>query len=279
MSAAPFPEIEEHEATGETAALYADLRATLGLPFVNLIWRHFPTIPGALPAIWGLLKPLYGSTRLEQSAADLRRAAAIDGIETLPDAVWDGAGIGAAERAEITRVVDEYNRANSLNFLGLSTASIVLRGEGSGNGTASAGQPAHPSVNAPAMRALPSVGSLQPSVLALVQALDGLGRLGRNNATASLYRHLSYWPPFLSVAYAALLAHDRAGTIQSTQQAIVAKGRAIAREQLLPMLSTAGFTLEAQSRERALASIDDFTSLMIGRMTVAGTALRSLLPT
>ena len=54
MSVDPIAAIPEDQATGETADLFADLRATLGVPFVNLIWRHLATIPGALPAVWAL---------------------------------------------------------------------------------------------------------------------------------------------------------------------------------------------------------------------------------
>jgi hypothetical protein len=38
----PFPAVAEAEATGETAALFADIRATVGVPVVNLVWRTSP---------------------------------------------------------------------------------------------------------------------------------------------------------------------------------------------------------------------------------------------
>jgi hypothetical protein len=41
-----IPAIPEEDASGDIATLYADLRATLGVPFVNLIWRHLATHPG-----------------------------------------------------------------------------------------------------------------------------------------------------------------------------------------------------------------------------------------
>ena len=51
--------IPEEDASGDIATLYADLRATLGVPFVNLIWRHLATIQGGLAWAWTLVKPLY----------------------------------------------------------------------------------------------------------------------------------------------------------------------------------------------------------------------------
>ena len=42
----PLPSIAEAEATAEIAELYADIRGTLGMPFVNLVWRGITfTIP------------------------------------------------------------------------------------------------------------------------------------------------------------------------------------------------------------------------------------------
>ena len=54
----PVAAISEAGATGEIAALYGDIRATLGVPVVNLIWRHLATFPGALPWAWQSLRPL-----------------------------------------------------------------------------------------------------------------------------------------------------------------------------------------------------------------------------
>ena len=40
----PFPAVVEAAATGETADLFADIRATIGVRVVNLVWRHLATI-------------------------------------------------------------------------------------------------------------------------------------------------------------------------------------------------------------------------------------------
>ena len=61
MAADPIPAVREDAATGATAAIFADLRATLGVPFVNLIWRHLATMPGMLEWTWALVKPLQAS--------------------------------------------------------------------------------------------------------------------------------------------------------------------------------------------------------------------------
>ena len=65
-----IPAIAESDATGDVAALYQDLRVTLGVPFVNLIWRHLATIPGGLAWVWTLTKPLYVSGELDRLSTE-----------------------------------------------------------------------------------------------------------------------------------------------------------------------------------------------------------------
>jgi hypothetical protein len=44
----PVLAISEELATGATAEIFADIRHTLDVEMVNLIWRHLATIPGSL---------------------------------------------------------------------------------------------------------------------------------------------------------------------------------------------------------------------------------------
>ena len=67
----PVPAITEAGATGEIAAIFADIRLVLGVDVVNLIWRHLATIPGALPWAWGTLPPLYADGSIAAEAAAL----------------------------------------------------------------------------------------------------------------------------------------------------------------------------------------------------------------
>ena len=68
----PVPAITEAAATGEIAAIFADIRRVLGVDVVNLIWRHLATIPGALPWSWRTLRPLYADGTIAGDAAALR---------------------------------------------------------------------------------------------------------------------------------------------------------------------------------------------------------------
>ncbi|OOK72392.1 hypothetical protein BZL30_5796 [Mycobacterium kansasii] len=69
----PVPSISEAAATGEIADLYADIRQTLGMTFVNLIWRNLASIPGALRWTWDTMKPLYANGAVYREADSLRQ--------------------------------------------------------------------------------------------------------------------------------------------------------------------------------------------------------------
>jgi hypothetical protein len=55
----PVSAVREDEASGAIARIFADIRETLNVEVVNLIWRHLATMPGALERVWDILKPLY----------------------------------------------------------------------------------------------------------------------------------------------------------------------------------------------------------------------------
>src|SRR3546814_185163 len=67
----PVPAVPEAEAAGETARMFADIRATTGSPVVNLIWRHFATIPGGLEWAWTAARPIYAGGHAQAAARRL----------------------------------------------------------------------------------------------------------------------------------------------------------------------------------------------------------------
>jgi hypothetical protein len=272
-----IPAITEQDASGEIAALYADLRITLGVPFVNLIWRHLATIPGGLAWTWTLVKPLYLSGELDRLSVETAARAGLPSLTRWPDFVWEGVAIDRGARRLIARLIDGYNRANGVNFLALLAAVSVLRD----------GMPARldtgralpwanrPLVATDALPPLPKLSELSPPLLALVRRLDQFGRLGSSDAIASLYLHLALWPPFLSIAYTSLEPLHRSGELAKIQQGVIAFGR----QQAFGLAGLVDRNLPAiapENRAAVLRPLDEFTCLMIGRMIVMGKAMHGL---
>ncbi|MDP4023981.1 hypothetical protein Q8W71_15225 [Methylobacterium sp. NEAU 140] len=274
----PIPAIREEDATGEIAALFADLRTALGVPFVNLIWRHLATIPGGLAWTWGVVGPLYGTAALSAAAAELRGLVALPDLATIPDHAFDAAGVDAEARAAIRNLIADYNTANAANFLAMLVALAVLRDEARAAGETrgeTVGRTADGAVGSVPAIPLPALADLSPPVLALVRDLDGFGRLGESAAIASLYRHLAHWPPYLALARTALSPLHRSGALAAEQERVIAAGRRHAAA--LAPRAAARPPLDASSADRVVEALDGFTRLMIGRMIVMGTALHGLL--
>ena len=84
----PVAAVTEAEATGEIAAIFADIRAVYGVSVVNLVWRHLATFPGALPWAWGTLRPLYVAGIIAEEADALRAARRLPAMPTVPAEVF-----------------------------------------------------------------------------------------------------------------------------------------------------------------------------------------------
>jgi hypothetical protein len=279
QTADPIPAIREADAQGEIAMIFADLRATLGIPFVNLIWRHLATIPGGLAWTWALVRPLYVSPVLAQWASNLRAGLHLPKIRPLDDFVCDSAGVGEPARAAITGLIRDYNGANATNFLALLAARAVLAGAVEPGSVAS-------QVKLPVTRridesrAVPrllGLDELTPPLLLLVQDLDRFGRTEPSGGIASLYRHLAHWPAFLALAHTALLPYHLDGAIRAEQQRTIERGHAMAAD-LARYLHLPSVELGDLVGEQVFGVIDEFTRLMIARLVVMGEALAHLMP-
>jgi hypothetical protein len=245
-----FPEIPEDAAPPGIAAVYAGLRDALGIPVVNLIWRHFATLPGALDWAWATLRPAMGSAELQAGMARL---------EALVTAVPEALPVATPEQLA---VIETYNRGNTENLLLLNALRLALA-EPAGGGVASPG-PALPPL--PAVPPMPALGSLDAAALSDVRALAALHGEAGAATVPSLYRHLAIWPGML----APLRAGVAALPLAATRDALMAEAMATARR-LLPALRPPGTAPHAAALKAAL---DAFAGQLIAEMTVVGIALR-----
>ena len=72
-------EVPEDKAPADVAEIYEDVKNTLRVNIVNLVWRVFATKPKFLEALWGELKPAGDAGFME--AAEGIRAAAIERVQ------------------------------------------------------------------------------------------------------------------------------------------------------------------------------------------------------
>src|SRR5436190_22486574 len=98
-------EVAEADARGRVAELYADIRGTLGLPFVNLVYRHLAVEEEHLAAVWAALGPNLASQAAADAAEQLVARAVPPAVEALPPGV-----VGASEATLAGATLDAYAR-------------------------------------------------------------------------------------------------------------------------------------------------------------------------
>lgn len=274
----PIPAIREADATGEIAVLFADLRATLEVPFVNLIWRHLATIPGMLAWTWSVVKPLHATPALRQAAETLRTGVIIPVDSRQPAEVFDAVRVMPDDREVIGTMLCDYGTGNSLNLLSLLLVQALLAGETPGGQVVEDSGVQERSGRAlQTLPPLPGLAELSPSLRKLVLALDQFGRLAATDAVASLYRHLAHWPGFLAVTHAALSDAHRNGSLRAEHRRTLSHAKALVHSRLLP-LARVPLPPPQAGRAAVQAGIEIFTGQMIARMVVMGEIMLALLP-
>lgn len=266
----PVPAITEGAATGETAAIFADIRQILGVDVVNLIWRHLATIEGALPWAWGTLRPLYTDGSVLREATALHNELVLPSMPATPAEVLEGLGLHPEDLKTIRDVLVAYDHTNAMAAVALTALRARLEGRTPRDSAA-----AEPAPMAAAARiGLPKLLNLtdmQAGTAVLVAALNRLGTRHPSAVLASMYRHLAHWPSYLSFAWLLLAPLDSDGrmAIAIQQARHVASVRA---DRLLVRLTESPPPL-AQAAAIS-AAIEPFAGEVIVRMLVICSFLR-----
>jgi hypothetical protein len=252
----PFPAVAEAAATGETAELFADIRATVGVRVVNLVWRHLATIDGALPWAWAAVKPLYLEGIADHAALRFRESMALPTL----------APLAGEEPASVDDVLASYDHSNTVNLFALGALVAWLRGETAADGRPERGArlPA-PDVTLPK---LASQEDVSPDVWARVLRLNRYGDK-EQVILASMYRHLAHAPDFLRRVEAALEPVERDGSLEraivANRQDAAERARLIARAIEAP---------SAPSDSRIETAVSAFVDHAIGKMVTICRTIR-----
>lgn len=270
----PVPAISEADATGETATLYADIRATLGVPVVNLIWRHLAVIPGALPWAWESLKPLYASGAVTAQAVALRDGLQVPVLLGLSGPVLASAGLSAEDLARIDMIQRSYERSNAMNMIALGALLARLENSpatpGDNPGTPDGAEPVDGE-----MPLLLSLDQMAPPVRALVEDINRIG--GRDEILASMYRHLAHWPAYLALIHTLIAPFAADGRLEPLIQGVISEGRSRSA-QVTPGLATPQVKLDESVRGDTVAALSQFINEPIGKMIAIVPLIRQALP-
>ena len=254
----PFPAVAEGSATGEVAELFADIRATVGVRVVNLVWRHLATIDGALPWAWAAIKPVYLQGMPDQATVRFRESMTVPKL----------ASLAGPQPVGVDDVLASYDHSNTMNLFALGALGAWLRGETAKEGIPVTGRrlPA-PDVALPKLN---SADDVPPETWALVLRLNKFGDRPQPIILASMYRQLAFAPQFLMQVENALAPAQADGSLD---RAITAnRAAADVQSRLLARAIEAGRPKEAARIESGIAA---FVEHAIGKMVTICRAIRA----
>ena len=252
----PFPAVAEAAATGEIADLFADIRTTVGVRVVNLVWRHLATLDGALPWAWAAVKPLYLAGIPDEAARRFRETMVIPQF----------ASLAGGDPASVDAVLASYDHSNTINLFALGALVAWLRGEVTG-GLAPAGGPRLPAPDV-TLPPLASEADVSPETWALVLRLNRFGD-SRQLILASMYRHLAHAPAFLQRVEKVLAPAQADGSLDRAITANRAAAHHAARH-----LAQAIATQPPALADKIEAGVSGFVDHAIGKMVTICRAIR-----
>lgn len=211
-------EIPEAAATGTVAAVYADIRRVLGVPFVALVYRVLACEPDRLEAIWADLGPNLGSDVAGRAAKRLV-ATPLSGIAVQLRGE-DGVDLDAAAAMA---TLGAFRHTNTLNVIGLSA---LLEGVSAPRAPGPA-----PSTWRRDQTTLPMADlvALPRSTIALLEEMSApIAGSERPIVIPSLFRHFAHDERLLALIWATIRPRVEGADFSNATAAIHGEARTIA---------------------------------------------------
>ena len=214
MSGSALPEISEREASGRVAELYEEIRRTVGLPLVNLVYRVLAATD-RLDDAWSQLGPNLRDPSVP-AAADELVGEVTTSCPPIPATALAAVGLAGSTLASARSTTAAYMHANPRNLL----AVTALLEEAPGSDSAPPASAELPP--APAWDILPmaQLGELSPEARALLDEMSApLVVPGEGALVPSLLRHFAHDPAVLAVLDGARPG-DRLGRVANIPRTI-----------------------------------------------------------
>lgn len=273
----PVPSISEADATGEIAECYEDIRKSLGMPFVNLVWRNLASVPGGLKWAWTTMKPLYQHGAVYVEARKLRKDQKLPSVPKLPRSALRAVGVDASAEVSIMAAVDGYDRGNPLNIVSFSALMSRLRGE-------KPSLPAPPKVDVeretPVTGEIPQLlnfDQMEDVAADMVKAVNLLGaRESAREIQVSLPRNLAHWPGFLALYWSILAPIHENGELGKCIDAVLEDGK-MRGHRLNTVLGNSPDPPD-ETRKGVIKSLENLVPNAMGRMIPVVSLLKRMLP-
>jgi hypothetical protein len=272
----PVSVTDEATASGRTAEIFQDIRATMCIPILTSIWRALASWDDCLERTWSNVKPIYVSRLPELILPEFLSQIALSTPQFKIEERVSTANLSRTDLLDIKQIVNAYNRSNTLNLLALA-AYITPASEGAPLVLDASFQN---KTSIPLKPLLPRLEITDQNWRHVCQA-NTLGTGVTSNVSSSqhvatLWRHLAYWPSFLSLIYEGFLPQQESGAID----AMSSKSTSLAIDYGAEIARSFN-THHDPIPDRAMAVIQGYvrSPIQVARMVVMGHAISNWLGT
>ena len=188
-------ELSERDATGEIAAIYAEIRRLWAVPYVSSLQRHLATRPGWLEWTWAALGPAFASGASQVAAWRAAASLTVPRLAPLSRPALRVWSVDDAGETAIRATCASFVRVSPVNLMLSGLLRRLLTGErpaGPGS-VASSWTPPAPLGSLPALVDIGALPSAEREVLATLGTT-----VGGQPFVPGLYRMLATWPAFLA---------------------------------------------------------------------------------
>jgi hypothetical protein len=198
-------ELQERDATGAIAGIYAEIRRLWAVPYVSSLQRHLATRPGWLEWTWAALAPAFTSGHAQAAAWRVADALSVPPLAPITRDTLRVWGVDAAGEAAIRATAASFVRVSPVNLMLSGLLRRLLMSErpsGTASHTPAGWMP--PAALGP----LPTL--VDPAKLPAAEraVLASLGTtVGGQPFVPGLYRMLATWPAFLAHVATVLKPH------------------------------------------------------------------------
>jgi hypothetical protein len=290
MSDTALATVTEAQADPATAAIFTDIRDTMGIALVNLIWRHLAVSPAALSWSWHTLKPLYASGIVPQAAWTLRQTLTLPEFDALNE--QDRLAVANEDLDMVDAVLRTYERGNAQNLVALCALRLVLTNMAGNAASEIAERTSACTATVDAVDAeqaeredrvtevippLPAMAQLSAEIRADVESLAEVWVPAQHRGMIpSVFRHLAHWPTLLAI-YRCKLHAPPSTQPEITELADRAIAQATLRATALIAQLGPAAPLDSDTQDWLGSALDLFIDGMIGRGTVLVPAMRKIL--
>ena len=196
MSDGPV-EVPESDATGLIRELYDDIKVTMNIGMINLVYRRMASVDGVLEWFWHAVRPVLVSGEIDRALSSLTADLDWRVVPEVSASSLSSLNLGDREMEDLIRVVEDYNRGNSLNLLLLTAFAERLKSGGPIAEVTNTPKK-HPLVEPLGLPPILAMSDMSQETASLVRALSAPISPLHQPLIPSLFRHLARWPEFLA---------------------------------------------------------------------------------